>query len=84
MSAGLIPGGEGTLQISALNWPKFEVVPPPKKNASSTQKNSTSTPTSSKPFDFVSVKELPKRFQTPPFDELEMDVVNSGGADLVF
>lgn len=33
---------------------------------------------------FNSIKELPKRFQAPPFSEQEMDNINSGGAEVIF
>lgn len=74
MANGLIPGGEGTLKISSLAASR----PAPSKPAQS--KSSSS----SKPYDFVSINELPSRFRNRPMDDAEIDNVNTGGAALLF
>jgi small subunit ribosomal protein YMR-31 len=84
MSGGLIPNGEGTLQISDLSWPKLVIVAPPKKTAAAPKAPvSQGLKASDKPFDFTSVTQLPKKYQNPKFEEWEMDVVNGGGAGLL-
>lgn len=72
LSDGLIPNGKGTLKISSLAAQK-----PP-------QSNKSSSTSSSKPYDFESVLDLPKRFRTRPMEESEIDNINTGGASLLF
>lgn len=72
MSNGIIPNGKGTLKISSLAAQK-----------PSQSKKSTSN-SSSKPYDFDSVLELPARFKTRPMEDSEIDNINSGGASLLF
>ncbi|CCH43596.1 37S ribosomal protein YMR-31, mitochondrial [Wickerhamomyces ciferrii] len=71
-SQGIIPNGQGTVKIStfAASQPKHSK-PPSKSQQSTSSLNS-------KPFDFVSVNELPKRFQNTPFEESEIESINSG------
>jgi len=77
MSNGIIPGGQGTLKASSLATSR------PSQQQKSKPSNS-SLSTSSKPFDYVSINELPKRFRNAPMDEAEIDNVNTGGASLLF
>ncbi|CEP23466.1 hypothetical protein BN1211_4054 [Cyberlindnera jadinii] len=85
-SGGLVPNGEGTLQISQLmeKWPKLVIAsPPPKATSQPVQQKPSGLKPSDKPYDYTSVFQLPRRFQSPVFDEAEIEAVNGGGAGVL-
>ncbi|KAH3686897.1 hypothetical protein WICPIJ_002128 [Wickerhamomyces pijperi] len=71
-SHGLLPGSPDAIKVSSLPKPK-PVIPQVKKQVSILKPND-------KPYDFIAVSQLPKRFQNPVFYDAEMDVINAGGA----
>ncbi|KAH3679444.1 hypothetical protein WICMUC_000989 [Wickerhamomyces mucosus] len=71
-SHGLLPGSADAIKVSSLLKPK----PAARKPLKQVQ----ILKASNKPFDFTSVAELPKRFQSPIFEAIEIDAVNYGGA----
>lgn len=73
-SSGILPGSEGAIKVSSL--PKREPV-----KAAPVKIQSWGLKPSDKEYQFVSVKDLPKRFQPLKFDDLELETVNLGGAD---
>jgi small subunit ribosomal protein YMR-31 len=82
-SAGILPGSSEAIKVSSL--PKRAPAPPSPAPPSPAKAHVFKgiTP-SDKEYQFIAVKDLPKRFQPLAFDESELDAVNGGGAGVLF